>query len=231
MKHIAIVLAAGSGKRMGSDCPKQFIEIDGKPILYYCLKTFDESFMDEIIVVTRESDIEYVSKEIVKKYSINKVTEVIAGGSERYDSVYNGLCHIEDTDSLVYIHDGARAFVSDEVLNRTKEALKEHKACVVCVPSKDTIKVSDADLNVSDTPDRATLWCAQTPQAFSYDVIMSAFTKMYKESDGTKGVTDDASVVEKFSDVKVKIVEGEYTNIKITTPEDLALGKMILGLN
>lgn len=231
MKHIAIVLAAGSGKRMGSDCPKQYIELEGKPILYYCLKTFEDSFIDEIIIVTRENDIDYVSEEIVSKYDFHKVKKVIPGGKERYDSVYNGLVAIDDEDSYVYIHDGARAFISNIILEKTRETVKEFGACLVCVPSKDTIKVSDEEGNVADTPRRSTLWCAQTPQVFKRSIILDAFNKMKSDDNSVKEITDDASVVEMYSDIKVKIVEGEYTNIKITTPEDLELGKMILKMN
>lgn len=231
MKHIAIVLAAGSGKRMGSDCPKQYIELEGKPILYYCLKTFEDSFIDEIIIVTRENDIDYVSEEIVSKYDFHKVKKVIPGGKERYDSVYNGLVAIDDEDSYVYIHDGARAFISNIILEKTRETVKEFGACLVCVPSKDTIKVSDEEGNVAATPRRSTLWCAQTPQVFKRSIILDAFNKMKLDDNSVKEITDDASVVEMYSDIKVKIVEGEYTNIKITTPEDLELGKMILKMN
>lgn len=230
MKHVAIVLAAGNGKRMGSDCPKQYIEIEGKPILYYCLKTFEESFMDEIIVVTRESDIDYVSKEIVVKYKLGKVSKVIAGGKERSDSVYNGLMAVDYSDSYVYIHDGARAFVSLSLLERTKVAVEEHEVCVVCVPTKDTIKVSDEQGNVLHTPKRSTLWCAQTPQAFKRSIILDAFKKMKADENNDREITDDASVVEQYSDIPVKIVEGEYTNLKVTTPEDLEIGKMILKM-
>ena len=230
MKHIAIVLAAGSGKRMGTDCPKQYLELEGKPVLYYCLKTFEDSFMDEVILVTRPEDIEMCRRDIVNKYGFSKVSQIIAGGKERYESVYNGIQAVEDEDSYVYIHDGARAFITNEVLLKTKKAVEESSACLVCVPSKDTIKVSDSDGNVDNTPSRSRLWCAQTPQAFKREVLLKAFnTMMAKEGD--KDITDDASVVEKYSDVKVKIVEGDYTNIKITTPEDLQMGKMILRLN
>lgn len=228
MKHVAIVLAAGNGKRMGGDCPKQYIELEGKPILYYCLKTFEESFMDEVVLVTREEDIEMCRKDIVDKYGFKKIARIVAGGRERYESVCKGITAVNDANSYVYIHDGARAFVSLDILERTKKAVEEYSACLVCVPSKDTIKVSDKDGNVEDTPKRSSLWCAQTPQAFKRDVILKAFEKMFIQGGDNADITDDASVVEKYSNYKVKIVEGDYTNIKITTPEDLAIAKMLL---
>lgn len=227
MKHTAIVLAAGSGRRMGSECPKQYIEIDGKPILYYCLKALEDSFFDEIIVVTRESDLEYVSEEIVGKFSFVKVKSVVAGGKERYDSVYNGLLAVTERDTYVYLQDGARPFVSKEILERAKETVIQSDACVVCVPVKDTIKEADEAGNVVGTPRRETLWAAQTPQAFKYDVIKEAYDAMRADKDAS-GVTDDASVVERYGKVPVKIVMGDYSNIKITTPEDMWIGRRIL---
>lgn len=223
MKHIAIIMAAGSGKRMGSDKPKQYLEIDGHPILYYSIKAFEDSFSDEIILVTRESDIEYCRKEIVEKYAFGKVAAVVAGGKERSDSVFNGLKAVSTSDSFVYIHDGARPFIDEELLERVKKSVEECNACVAAVPVTDTIKMSRGDGVVDSTIDRSLLWAAQTPQAFRYDVIMDAFSLFEKEKETSYDVqvTDDASIVEMYGNVPVKIVHGSYMNRKITTPEDL----------
>lgn len=223
MKHIAIIMAAGSGKRMGSDRPKQYLEIDGYPILYYSIKAFEDAFFDEIILVTRNSDIDYCKKEIVDKYGFTKVSSVVSGGEERSDSVYNGLLAVSDKDCFVYIHDGARPFVDADVLERTKAKVEAFDACVVAVPAIDTIKMADKDGIVGKTLDRTVLWAAQTPQAFRYSVVMEAFSlyKKEKEKDPDIKVTDDASVVEIYGSVPVRIVEGNYKNKKITTPEDL----------
>lgn len=227
MKHIAMIMAAGKGLRMGGEVPKQYMDLGGKPVLYYTIKAMEDSFIDEIVIVTGENDIDYIKKEYIEGFKFKKVTDVVKGGSERYESVYNGLKAISDTESYVYIQDGARPFLLQETLNKAKEAVEAYDACVVCVPVKDTIKIADEDGNVKDTPSRKTLWAAQTPQAFRYEVVRKAYDRMFAEGNPA-GVTDDASVVESFSNKEVKIVEGDYTNIKITTPEDMWLGMKIL---
>lgn len=220
---VAIVLAAGRGSRMGQAVPKQFLEIDGKPIICYSLKRMEESFVDEIILVTGESDLTYCENEIVKRYGFRKVSKVVAGGKERYHSVYNGLKAIKQCD-YVLIHDGARPFLTEEILKRNLEAVEEYKACVTGMPVKDTIKISDAEGFVDKTPGREFLWQIQTPQTFEYRIIKTSYDAMFEQlMSGTSecAVTDDAMVVEQFGGVPVKLVKGDYTNIKITTPEDL----------
>ncbi len=226
-KCTAIVLAAGQGKRMGGNIPKQFLHIEGHPIVAYSLKCFERmSEIQEIILVTGEDNITYCEKEIVEKYQLKKVKHVIAGGKERYDSVYEGLKCCED-GAYVYIHDGARPFVDDRILRECLMEVKKHHAVVTAVPSKDTIKISDKDGFVVSTPDRSTLWNIQTPQVFSLEMIRKAHEEIRKGD--MAGVTDDSMIVESLGFAKVKLVMGSYDNIKITTPEDLVVAENILN--
>ena len=222
----AIVLAAGQGKRMHSKIQKQFLEIGGKPVLYYSLHCFQESpLIRDIILVTGEEMISYCEQEIVKKYGFSKVRKVTAGGKERYDSVYAGLLCCQDTD-YVYIHDGARPFITEEMVQRGYEAVKRNNACVMGMPSKDTVKLADSSGYVKETPDRKIVWNIQTPQIFSYDLIRGAYESIRKKD--MTGVTDDAMVVEQETGTKILLVEVSYQNIKITTPEDLAIAEAFL---
>ena len=222
----AIVLAAGQGKRMHSKIQKQFLEIGGKPVLYYSLHCFQESpLIRDIILVTGEEMISYCEQEIVKKYGFSKVRKVTAGGKERYDSVYAGLLCCQDTD-YVYIHDGARPFITEEMVQRGYEAVKRNNACVMGMPSKDTVKLADSSGYVKETPDRKIVWNIQTPQVFSYALIRGAYESIRKKD--MTGVTDDAMVVEQETGTKILLVEGSYQNIKITTPEDLAIAEAFL---
>lgn len=225
-RYTAIVLAAGQGKRMHSKIQKQFLEIGGKPVLYYSLHCFQESpLIRDIILVTGEEMISYCEQEIVKKYGFSKVRKVTAGGKERYDSVYAGLLCCQDTD-YVYIHDGARPFITEEMVQRGYEAVKRNNACVMGMPSKDTVKLADSSGYVKETPDRKIVWNIQTPQIFSYDLIRGAYESIRKKD--MTGVTDDAMVVEQETGTKILLVEGSYQNIKITTPEDLAIAEAFL---
>lgn len=230
-KTVAIVLAAGRGKRMQSDVAKQYLLVRNKPVLYYSLKAFQDSLVDEIILVTTESEIEYCKDEIVEKYEFSKVSQIIAGGKERYHSVHNGLKACKDVD-IVLIHDGARPFVDDAIIARNINMVKEYGACVTGMPVKDTIKISDAEGFVQETPRRDLIWTIQTPQTFRYDLIRNAYdTFLNNEEENCKlyNVTDDAMVAELFGGLKVKLVEGSYNNVKITTPEDMVLAEAILG--
>ena len=222
----AIVLAAGQGKRMHSKIQKQFLEIGRKPILYYSMECFQKSpLIQDIILVTGEDMISYCQSEIVEKYGFTKVFKVTAGGKERYDSVYAGLLCCQDTD-YVYIHDGARPFVTEEMIQRGYEAVKRTNACVMGMPSKDTVKLADPSGYIKETPDRKIVWNIQTPQIFSYDLIRGAYESIRKKD--MSNVTDDAMVVEQETGTKILLVEGSYQNIKITTPEDLAVAEAFL---
>lgn len=225
-KTTAIVLAAGQGKRMNSKVQKQFLKIQGHPVLYYSLKCFERSpLIQNIIVVTGKDMISYCKKEIIEHYGFTKVTAVVAGGKERYDSVYKGLLACRDCE-YVFIHDGARPFITEEILERGMFGVRETGACVVGMPSKDTVKVSDEADFVRETPDRKRVWTIQTPQIFAYDLIKKAHESIRKKD--MTSITDDAMVVEQETGVKVRLVEGSYQNIKITTPEDLDVAEVFL---
>ena len=231
MKTTAIVLAGGRGKRMNSVVPKQFLMIKDKPVLYYSLKAFEDSFIDSVILVTSEDDREYCKKEIVRKYGFDKVEKIVTGGKERYHSVLNGIKAAGECDYL-FIHDGARPFVTQDMLARLLEIVKESKACVAGMPVKDTIKISDEEGCIASTPKRELVWMIQTPQVFDFELIKKAYLILEKDeySLHKKGIsiTDDAMVVEMLLGEKVKLVEGSYQNIKITTPEDLAIAEGFL---
>ena len=226
MKSTAIVLAAGQGKRMNSKVQKQFLLIKGKPVLYYSLSCFQNSReIEEIIVVTGKDSINFCKQEIIEAYGFSKVKAVIAGGRERYDSVYAGLCACEDSD-YVFIHDGARPFLTEDMIRRGKEAVLASGACVIGMPSKDTIKIADENGMGASTPSRSLVWNIQTPQIFSYTAIREAYERARQQN--MADITDDAMVMERFGNMKIKLVEGSYENIKITTPEDILVAEKIL---
>lgn len=226
-KTTAIILAAGKGKRMQSDIPKQYLEINGKMILYYTLKQFQESsFIDEIIIVVGEGEKDFCKEKIIDKYGLKKVTEVVVGGKERYHSVYNGLQKVSRETEYIFIHDGARPFITQEILERAWISVKKYKACVVGMPTKDTIKIANENQQIKATPDRSKVWLVHTPQVFEKKLIQTAYEKIMSCEDDT--ITDDAMVVEKTMQHPIQLIEGSYKNIKITTPEDLELAKIYL---
>jgi 2-C-methyl-D-erythritol 4-phosphate cytidylyltransferase len=240
-KHCtAIVLAAGSGKRMHSDVPKQFMMLAGKPLVWYSLEAVERSkIIDDCILVTGAADIEYVKDKIVDLYGFSKVAAVVAGGNERYESVQNALDFLTEThlqepgeEGYVFIHDGARPFLTEEILENTYLAVKKHHACVASMPSKDTVKLSDESGFAASTPDRRTVYIIQTPQVFDTYLAAEAYAKLKEKlpelSEQGIAVTDDAMVVEMFTDVKVKLAEGSYRNTKVTTPEDIAVAEALL---
>lgn len=225
----AIVLAAGSGKRMESSTKKQYMLLDGKPVIYYSLKAFQESFVDEIILVVSAGDTEYCRKEIVERYGFNKVSHITEGGNERYHSVAAGLRNAQDCD-FVFIHDGARPMLTQELLSRLLACVTEYGACVAGMPVKDTIKIADENGFIEQTPDRRLVWQIQTPQVFEYSLIRNAYEQLLEREQEflSKGisVTDDAMVVESLTGHKVRLVEGSYENMKITTPEDMKIAEL-----
>ncbi|KLU70216.1 MAG: hypothetical protein RHS_3931 [Robinsoniella sp. RHS] len=223
-KNVAVVLCAGRGTRMNSEVQKQYLLIKGKPVVYYSLIAFEKCpFIDEIVLVTGKEEIEYCRHEIIEKYNLKKVKSIVAGGKERCHSVFEGLKAIGCCD-YVYIHDGARPFIDQELLQRACDSVRIHKACVVGMPVKDTIKISGQDGFADHTPDRSKLWMVQTPQVFQYSLVYQAYDKIMKYP-GIQ-VTDDAMVVEQMGQAKIKLVEGSYKNIKITTPEDLEIAEI-----
>ena len=231
-KITAIVLAAGSGSRMKSKTKKQFMEIKGKPVIWYSLFEFEKSRVDEIILVTGKEDIDYCKKEIVEKYNLKKIKNVVAGGSERYESVYNGLKEV--TGNIVLIHDGARPLINNEIIERSIEGTIKSDACVVGVQVKDTIKRANKEGYIIDTPNRSELWITQTPQSFKTDLVKMAYKKMKDElekGNTTLNITDDAMVVEEFTTNQVRFVQGDYKNIKVTTPEDIDIAELFIELD
>lgn len=242
-KNYAIVLAGGSGKRMNSNIPKQFLEINDKPILYYALKAFEDSFIDEIVLVCKAGDENYCKENIIDKYGLKKVSKIVIGGKERYNSVYNGLLCIEEmkkerSDDVydreyVYVHDGARPFVTNGILERINAAFEKYNACITAVPVKDTIKIVENDGKVEATPNREFLYQIQTPQAFEFNLLKASYDNMFEEigKNSNLKITDDSMVVENFSNESVYIIQGDYSNIKVTTPEDMVLGNIILNKN
>ena len=219
-KYAAIVLAAGSGKRMNSQVHKQYLIIQDRPVLYYSLKAFEDSAVDEIVLVVGKGEEEFCRKEIVDKYGISKVKAIVEGGKERYHSVFEGLKQTSDAD-YVLIHDGARPFVNQDIIRRCMQEVQKYQACVVGMPVKDTIKIADEEGYAKQTPDRKNVWLIQTPQTFSYALIYEAYEEMLKTED--TAITDDAMVLERIKGKKSKLIEGSYRNIKITTPEDLRI--------
>lgn len=225
-KTTAILLAGGSGRRMGASCKKQYMLLAGKPILYYSLKCFQESEIDEIILVTNEAD--YCREELIEPYQFHKVVKIVPGGENRYDSVWNGVQAMEqgkNTD-IVLIHDGARPLVTPKMIHDSIAGVRKYRACVVGMPVKDTIKITDEKQFAIHTPDRNSLWAIQTPQSFEYDLLVRAYHKIFE--DNVQGITDDAMIVEHLQECPVKVIEGDYRNIKITTPEDLLIGEAFL---
>ncbi len=219
----AIILAGGKGKRMGAKVSKQYIEVKGKPILYYTLERFAAcKDIDKIVLVLPKDEIEYCTKEIIDKYSL-KVDIIVEGGDERQDSVFNALEKLDD-DGIVLIHDGARPFVSERIIKDGIKYAKLYGAAAPGVTPKDTIKIKDKNSFSLSTPDRNELVAIQTPQVFKIDIIKECHRKIREDK---LTVTDDTMVVESYNN-KVYLFEGEYTNIKITTPEDLILAEKLV---
>ena len=221
----AIILAGGKGKRMGAPVSKQFIEIKGKPIIYYTIKKFSENKkIDNIVVVLSTDEVVYFKENILEKYNL-KVDNIVIGGTERQDSVYNGLKSLEDTNTdIVLIHDGARPFISDRIIDDGIKFAQVYGACAPGVMPKDTIKIkNESNFSVS-TPERGSLVAIQTPQVFKFNEILECHEKIKINN---IVVTDDTMVAEKFG-YSVYLYDGEYTNIKVTTPEDLILGEKLI---
>jgi 2-C-methyl-D-erythritol 4-phosphate cytidylyltransferase len=226
MRVTALIPAAGMGKRMAAGINKQYLKLAEKPILAHTLDIFEKaSFVDDIIVIVPEDEIDYCRENVIESYKFKKVRQIVAGGRERQQSVFNGLKAAENlhADDVVIIHDGVRPFVPLEVVRNSVEMACDMDGALVAVPVKDTVKIAVGGVVVS-TPDRGNIWLAQTPQTFRYGIILDAYDNAERE--GFLG-TDDASLVERTGK-KVHIVMGDYRNIKITTPEDLLLAEAFL---
>lgn len=227
MKITAIVLAAGKGTRMGSDVPKQYMEVNGKPVLCYSLESFEKSCVSDILIVTDSPSVSYV-RNMAEQFGISLVSSVIAGGSERCFSVLNALRYLAHSDQkpdYVLIHDGARPYITSSAVDMLAEAVTRYRAVVAAAPSKDTIKVTDAEGFVKATTDRTVTWCAQTPQCFEFDPILEAYEQVIAPllgADSPIKATDDSMVYERaFPDRKVKLIDTGSENGKITTAADL----------
>lgn len=223
-KNCAIIVAAGQGKRMMSDINKHFIKLNGKPILFYTLNVFSNNpLIDEITLVVAKDEVETIKKDIIEKYNIQKVKNIVLGGSTRQESVCNGLNCIKDCE-IVLIHDGARPFVDDKIISDGIKYARLYDACACGVTPKDTIKVKGKNGLSTGTLDRDSLFSVQTPQCFQYQLISECHRKLRTE---TIKVTDDTMVVERYG-IKVYLYEGSYYNIKVTTPEDIAVAKWMI---
>ena len=234
-RNTCILLAAGKGQRLGGPVPKQYQLLSGKPLMAWSLTAFVKSpAISDIVLVIPEGDGDYVRESILTKIPgvAEKVRALVPGGAERYLSVGNGLSSITWPCDYVFVHDGARPFLDEATLERLHKAVRETGACIAGMPSKDTVKISSRDGFVERTPDRAKVWIIQTPQVFSCELIRDAYGKLLPQLPELveRGihVTDDAMVVESITGHRVRLVEGSYRNIKVTTPEDIPLSEALL---
>lgn len=220
----AIVLAGGKGVRMGSNTKKQFLNVYGKPALVWSLEAFQNSVVDEIVLVCSEEDKDFCRKDIIEKYGITKCTKLAEGGRERYFSVYNGLN--ECSGDYVMIHDGARLCVMTETINNAAKMLLEKGSCCVGTKATDTMDILNEDGSVREQPERRLMWVAQTPQCFRLSDIKSGYEKALKV--GETKITDDVYVAMKYGNVKVYTLDDGADNVKLTTWKDLILAESIL---
>ncbi len=223
MKVGAIIPAAGRGKRIGASVPKQFLEIQGRPLLHHTLTVFAScKLIDYVVLVMPRTDVDEMGEDWLNKYEI--VREVVVGGEQRQDSVYNGFNSLEEGTDIVVVHDGVRPFTTPQMITATVEAAQQHGAAITAIPVSDTVKQA-ADGFVKQTVSRDGLWRVQTPQAFQCGLLQQAFKKAKKDS---YYGTDEGSLVEYLGE-RVKIVPGSELNIKITRKEDLVLGESLLS--
>ncbi|WP_347548114.1 2-C-methyl-D-erythritol 4-phosphate cytidylyltransferase [Pseudalkalibacillus hwajinpoensis] len=222
MKYSVVIPAAGQGKRMNAGKNKQFIMLDGKPIIVHTISVFQsDDRCEEIVLAVNEREHDDF-RTLIKEYNLTKVSRVVTGGKERQQSVYEGLKALEG-DKVVLIHDGARPFFTHQVARKVAKAAEYYDGAIVAVPVKDTVKQVD-DLTVQKTIDRSSLWAVQTPQAFRLSVIK----EIHKWAEENEIIgTDDASLVE-MNGRAVHVIQGDYWNVKLTTPEDLIFARAIL---
>ncbi len=220
----AVIPAAGKGTRIGGDLPKQFIELAGKPIVLHVLEYIQSTSCIDAAVVVAAADCLRDVSDLTSRYGLTKVIAVVEGGAERQDSVWKGLQRLADADiEYVAVHDGVRPFLDDELVHRILLAAKEFGAAVPAVQPRETVKQTGPEMFVADTPPRNDLWLVQTPQIFEFPLLYRAYqTAMISGY----YATDDAGLVEKIGG-RVKVVDGSYDNIKITTREDLDLAQIV----
>ncbi|GBC60081.1 2-C-methyl-D-erythritol 4-phosphate cytidylyltra nsferase [Desulfonema ishimotonii] len=226
MRTSAIVVAGGSGTRMKSGIRKQYLSLSGRPVLSHTLQAFDACpAVDRMILVVPEGDMAFCRDSVLAPSGLQKPVRLVSGGKERQESVYNGLLAARGEADIVAIHDGVRPFVSSDQIAETVRLASETGACMLGIPASDTLKQVDGDGNVRQTLDRKTVWLAQTPQTFRYDLILTAHESARR---GGYSGTDDASLAERMG-VAVRVIPGSRLNIKLTTPEDLVLAEAVIG--
>ncbi len=222
---MAIIPAGGSGRRMQGCASKQYLHLNGLPILVHTLLRFQSlSAVDAIYLVVPEGDVAEVRTSIVEAYALTKVTKVIPGGRERQDSVGHAVYALEDDVQLVAVHDGVRPFVTGALIHHAMRVAATDGAAVVAVPAKETVKIAREDLIIDYTPLRDRIWITQTPQVFRREILIRAYERAF--ADGFYG-TDDAGLVERMG-VPVRLVHGSYDNIKITIPDDLVAAEALM---
>ncbi len=221
-RTVALIAAAGNSTRMGQ--PKQMILLGGKPVIVHTLPAFQRAaLVDEVILIAREEDRERFA-DLFRQYALTKVSAIVCGGDTRTESMDNGLATLDGQAEYLVFHDGARPLIRPAMIDDALRVAYEHQAVLVAVPVKDTVKVSDEDGFVAETPPRERLWNSQTPQIFRRDLYVEARARAAL----TDGVwTDDSQIVE-AAGYAVRLFRGDYTNIKITTPEDILLAESIL---
>lgn len=222
-KNVAIIFAGGSGARMGSGIPKQFLEVNGKPIIIHTLEIFDEHpDIDEIYVACREDYIPKLQK-YAAKFMLSKVVKIVPGGTTGQDSIYNALCAAKENnadDAIVLIHDGVRPCITKELIDDNLSCVKEHGTAITCTALYETPIISHDGSTVDEVPPRKTFYTAQAPQCFYLGEVLEAHGEIRKENPDYTGVVDTCTMM-KMLGKEVKLVEGPRGNIKVTTPEDL----------
>ena len=224
---VAVIPAAGYGIRMGSGRAKQFLDLDGRPMLAATLEPFQNcSAVNAIILVVPSDDVDYCRKEIVAAFEFDKVKKVVPGGERRQDSVRSGIEATNGRYGLLLIHDGVRPVIDKALIERVIEKAKTHRAVITALPAKETVKEVTGQGEVVKTYDRKSVWLVQTPQVFRYQDIAAAHQKALSE--GWEEATDDSLLVERLG-IPVNVIEGSEKNIKVTTPFDLELARFLLG--
>ncbi len=223
MENVALIVAAGRGVRFGGETPKQFRPIGGRPLLSWAIKAFEEApIITDIVLVVSQDFLLFANEQVVNPFGYKKVRKIVVGGETRNDSVRNGLKSLPISTRFVAIHDGARPIISSEDIEHVVKEAITNRAAILARSATDTVKRVEREYILA-TLDRTKIFLAETPQAFQYDLIMSAF----ENTSGGEDATDDASLVEKLG-FKVKIVEPKHMNLKVTGERDLILARKLL---
>ncbi len=219
MKKFAIIVAGGSGSRMGTTLPKQFLLLKDKPVLYYTLKTFLEAYDDLKVILVLPVQYTDMGQEIIDAFFDKERIQITAGGDSRFQSVKNGLQLIEE-EAIIFVHDGVRCLLSTDLIHRCYGQALESGTAIPAIPSKDSVRIVKGEIN--ESVDRNSVMLIQTPQTFHSKILLPAF-----QIDDKDKFTDEATVVEAFG-MQVNLVAGEETNIKITTPLDMVLAERLM---